>query len=83
MSIEKDTKEAGEMNKNKLRATMLEHGDTQATLAEALGMSKSSLNAKINENGSEFHQTEIDGIRRRYNLTSQEVVDIFFCRKVS
>ena len=57
-------------------------GDTQPILAEALGMSLSRLNAKINEtDGAEFTQSEITAIKIRYHLTAEEVDAIFFCSK--
>ena len=57
-------------------------GDTQQILADALGMSLSRLNAKINEtDGAEFTQSEITAIKIRYHLTAEEVDLIFFCGK--
>lgn len=54
-------------------------GDTQAILAEALGMSLSRLNAKINEIcGSQFRMYEIKFFRDRWKLTPEEVDQIFF-----
>lgn len=65
------------MNTNLLKAKIVEHGDTQAQLASAIGISASNLNDKINGKVS-FRQNEIASIRNRYNLTSQEVDLIFF-----
>lgn len=68
------------MNKNKLISVMKLHGDTQESLAEVIGISLSRLNAKINETGgAEFTMGEIRIIKIRYNLTSQEIDEIFFC----
>ena len=54
-------------------------GDTQEILAKALGISLSRLNAKINEtDGAEFRQSEIAFFRIRWNLTPEEVDQIFF-----
>lgn len=67
------------MNKQKLRAVMVEFGDTQGDLAEALGVGLSTLNAKINEYGTaQFRQSEIAFIKERYNLTASAVDEIFF-----
>jgi len=66
-----------------LRSAMVKHGDTQSDLAEAMGISLSRLNAKINNNGAEFKQTEIMFIKQRYKLTAKEVNEIFFNPKVS
>jgi len=57
---------------------------TQEMLAKKMGISLSCLNAKINETGNrEFRQSEISFIRDRYDLSEQEVVEIFFGAKVS
>lgn len=67
------------MNKNMFNSKMKLFGDTQATLAEALGISLGRLNAKINEtDGAEFTQGEIKAIIIRYHLTAEELYAIFF-----
>ena len=72
------------MNKNKLEAVMRLHGDNGTALSKYLGIARSTFSFKINEtNGSEFTQREITAIKERYNLTPEEVVDIFFTKKVS
>jgi len=71
------------MNKNLLRAEMAKFGDTQESLAAALGISLSRLNAKINSDRAEFRQNEIMFIKSRYNLTANDVDAIFFDSKVS
>ena len=74
----------GRMNKNLLKSRMARYGDTQATLADAMGVSLSRLNAKINEtNGAEFTQGEIAVISTRYKLSADEMSSIFFADKVS
>lgn len=61
---------------------MVAFGDNNATLAEALSLSPQRLSAKINEtNGAEFTANEIKIIIKRYSLTADEVMDIFFCLK--
>ena len=48
------------MNKLLLKSHMAKKGETQAVLAEVMGLSLSRLNAKINgTRGAEFTQTEI------------------------
>ncbi len=54
------------------------HDGSQSVLSDAMGLSLSRLNAKINETGAEFSQSEIVFIRDRYNLSTSEVTDIFF-----
>lgn len=72
------------MNKAFLESVMKLNSDTQADLAEYLGISLSRLNAKINEyRGAQFFQTEIAAIKKRYALTEQQVDTIFFGGKVS
>ena len=74
----------GKMNKNLFNSFMARFGDTQKTLADAMGISLSRLNAKINETGgAEFMQGEIDFIANRYQLSADDMVNIFFARKVS
>lgn len=65
------------MNSQKLKSKMVEFGDTQAQLAEAIGISASNLNDKINGKVS-FRQTDIAAIRNRYHLSAEDVDLIFF-----
>lgn len=72
------------MNKLLLKSHMAKKGDTQAHLANAMGLSLSRLNAKINgTGGAEFTQTEIAFISDRYKLSGAEIMRIFFDKKVS
>ena len=66
------------MNKELLRGVMALFGDTNASLAEYLGISEQSFSNKINENGTEFRKREICGIKNRYGLDSDMVDRIFF-----
>lgn len=66
------------MKKELLRSIMVLHGDTNKDLADYLGISEQSVSNKINENGTEFKQGEIKRIRIRYNLSSDQIDDIFF-----
>lgn len=66
------------MNKELLRSVMVLNGETNRDLAEVLGISEQSVSNKINENKSEFKQGEIAIIRQHYNLTEEQVVNIFF-----
>jgi hypothetical protein len=72
------------VNSQYLKSLIRLRDGTQAILAEAMGISLSRLNAKINEtNGAEFSQRELAFIRDRYHLTNKQIVDIFFKEKVS
>ena len=66
------------MDKNKLRSIMTLHGDRNCDIANALGISEQSFSCKINENGTQFKQSEIAAIRDRYNLNADEITAIFF-----
>ena len=70
------------VNSKLLKATIIKNGDTQETLAEAMGLITSGLNMRINGH-IEFRRNEINFIKNRYNLTSGEVDEIFFTELVS
>lgn len=67
-----------------LKSHMVAHGDNQASLAAALGISLSRFNAKLNRTqGADFTLREIREIKRYYHLTPDDVDQIFFTDKVS
>ncbi|MDO4301224.1 MAG: XRE family transcriptional regulator [Clostridia bacterium] len=67
------------MNKSLLASVMIKNGDTQGALASAMGLSLSRLNAKINEReGAAFTQPEMEFIIKRYELSNDEAIQIFF-----
>ena len=66
------------MNKALLRSVMALHGDTNKSLAEYLQISEKSISDKINENNTEFKQSEIDAIIERYDLSNDQLRSIFF-----
>ena len=69
------------MNKALLSSVMVKHNDTQGRLAKAMGLSLSRFNAKINErDGAAFTQSEMTFIIKRYSLTNDEAMEIFFCQ---
>lgn len=72
------------MNSKLLKSYIVRYDGTQEKLAEAMGISLSRLNAKINgTSGADFSQSEIAFIRMRYKLSNREVCDIFFASIVS
>ncbi|GHV06441.1 hypothetical protein FACS1894217_05130 [Clostridia bacterium] len=72
------------MKKNIFISKMKLFEDTNESLAQFIGISQSRLSAKINSwNGAEFTQSEIQKIKDRYNLTVEEMSEIFFTAKVS
>lgn len=80
-----DTKKRGDfLNKPLLESIIKLHGDTGTSLAEYLGMARSTFSTKVNEtNGAEFTQGEISKIKEKYLLTPEQIDTIFFTRKVS
>ena len=70
------------MNKTLFNIYMIKNHETQKTLAEAMGIAQSALSDRINGK-TDFRQNEINFIRRRWDLSDQEVVDIFFTEEVS
>lgn len=70
------------MNSRLLKATIVKNGDTQEKLAEAMGIQTSGLNMRINGH-TEFRRNEINFIKQRYGLTSDEIDSIFFTELVS
>jgi DNA-binding XRE family transcriptional regulator len=67
------------MNKNEFVSKMKKHGDNQSDLAKYIGISVQRFNAKLNgTGGAEFTQGEIQKVKEKYNLTSEEVDAIFF-----
>lgn len=67
------------MNTRLLKSKMVLFGDTGSELADALGISRQQLSAKMNEtNGAEFTQGEIKIIKTRYDLSCTDVDEIFF-----
>lgn len=68
------------MNSRLFRSIMVLHNDTNKTLAEFLNLSEQSICNKINECGTEFRQGEIAKIKTRYNLSAEQIMDIFFAQ---
>lgn len=71
------------MDKYKLEYIMRTHGDTAGDLALYLGISRSTFSGKINEKRTGFTQSEILAIKKRYDLSAEEVGQIFFADGVS
>lgn len=65
------------MDMNLLRYFMGRHGDNQSTLAKAIGLPQSALSDRMTGKRS-FRQDEMNAIRKRYNLTAEELQSIFF-----
>lgn len=77
----KKTQQKGgiKLNKNLLESVMKLHGDTGGMLAKHLHIARSTFSAKINEtNGAEFTQNEIRIIKEKYDLSAEQIDNIFF-----
>ena len=70
------------INRKLLKSKQSLYGDTDRTLAAALGITPQTFSAKVNGK-AEFTAGEIKIIRDRYNLTDEEVTAIFFVNSVS
>ncbi|MBQ6163952.1 MAG: XRE family transcriptional regulator [Clostridia bacterium] len=72
------------MDKMKLRIIMMLNGENNSDLANLLHITPQTVSAKLNEtNGAEFTQSEIFAIKDHYELTPDQVDEIFFNKKVS
>lgn len=65
------------MNTNLLKAKMKLNDDTQQELADYLGIVISTVSFKISGK-QPFNADEIRKIKIRYNLTAEEIDEIFF-----
>lgn len=70
------------MNTIELNVEMLRHGDKGETLANALGIARATLSAKLNGK-AEFTHDEMVKIRNRYELDADRFVEIFFPENLS
>ena len=69
------------MNSRLLKSYIVRFDGTQEKLAEAMSISLSRLNAKINGTGGpDFSHGQIAFIKSRYKLSNREVCDIFFAK---
>lgn len=71
------------MNKPLLRSIMALNSDTNNSLAKHLGIAPLTISLKINNKGAEFTQSEIMSIAKKYELTAEQINQIFFVEKVS
>ena len=70
------------MNSNLLKSVIVKNGDTITRLAEAMGLPASALSQRIS-GLIEFRRNEINFIKNRYHLNSDDVDEIFFEELVS
>ena len=65
-------------NTNLLKARMVEHGDNDyiSKLAALLNISRTTASNKLNNN-TQFNQEEIALVAQKYNLSAEEIKNIF------
>lgn len=64
------------MHKNAFRSVMVYHNDNTAEIAKYLGVSRVAVSDKLNGR-YDFRLAEIEMLTKRWNLTPQQVYDIF------
>ena len=69
------------MNIQMYKSKMALFGDTNASIAEYLGITPQTNSAKVNgTNGAEYSQGEISALKSRWKLTPTEIDKIFFAK---
>ena len=66
------------MKRHLLKQKMDDNNDTMKMLAQVLDIAPNTLYKKMQGTVQEFTQTEICKITERYDLTAEEIKDIFF-----
>lgn len=67
------------MNTNLLKSELTKLGYTQAAAAQAIGISLSRFNAKLNNaDGAEFSLGEVRTMKDLFGLSSEQIDHIFF-----
>ena len=69
------------INKNLLKSFMVKSGHTNDSLADAIGISRTSFSYKINDKRP-FISTEISKIAHELKLKPEEIMMIFFADDV-
>lgn len=63
---------------------MKKHGDRNEDLAKYIGISPQRFSAKLNSTGgAKFDMVEVAKIKKKYNLTAEQVDIIFLAHHVS
>ena len=63
---------------NKLKGKIVEKGYTISTLAQIIGIEKSTFYRRISDSGRSFTIGEVDSIAKCLDLTETEATAIFF-----
>ncbi len=73
----------GMVNVNKLRGQIVEKGFNVETLADAIGMDRSTFYRRLNNRGETFSIREANLICDRLRLNKEEAMSIFFSHFVA
>lgn len=68
------------VNLNLLRAKIVENNTTQESVANSIGMNRTTFYRKMKTNGSQFTVEEVAGIARVLSLSSTDIMRIFFAQ---
>nr|DAM26711.1 MAG TPA: helix-turn-helix domain protein [Caudoviricetes sp.] len=71
------------VNVAKFKAAIVERGTSVVELADAVGLSKSTLYRKINTGGDDFTIGEVLSITKALHLSADEGQQIFFAQNVA
>ncbi|WP_203663449.1 helix-turn-helix transcriptional regulator [Lacticaseibacillus sp. 53-4] len=71
------------VNLDRLKGLMTERHVTQESLAESLGVARSTLFRKMQRGGQDFTAQEIFKMMEIIPLSEQEAIDIFLTQKVA
>ena len=66
------------LNANKLNGKIIENGLDKTTVAEMMGIHRSTLHRKINNEGDKLSVKEANELVKILKLSSDEAVSIFF-----
>lgn len=66
------------VNIARLKGKIVERGNTQEAVANAIGMDRSTFYRKLKDGGEKFTIGEIHGIVNAVPLSKEEAIDIFF-----
>ena len=71
------------VNTNKLKGKIVEQGMTVATLADEIGIDKSTLYRKLSNGGDSMLVKEANAIVKALRLSAEDAVAIFFSHSVA
>lgn len=66
------------LNANKLNGKIIENGLDKTTVAEMMGIHRSTLHRKINNEGDKLSVKEANELVKILNLSTEDAMSIFF-----